>query len=318
MKQTQHHASRIMPIRYGFTFLEFTVALVVFAIAMSGLVPLLSILSRDLQPWKTSAASVYKCTSPARDGNTNGTGLAYERHTWYLTADDDPWVRKLGAGARVTSSAAPSTPVPLESPVRSQDDDNGVIDADGDGLEDYAGEPGAGWEYNSGATSAVGGDQHRKVALPKGSPSTGVAVWNLKVTAAGWYSIQATWVDAADQATDAQFTVLKTSSPTSTLGTAIVNQSVAPAGVSDSSGRPWAPLTPVVQLAANDTVQVQLSDVRATSTAPETKYVVADAVRIVQNAVEIKSIERSLSGVNNNSSGADVTAKVSVMVNIPL
>ena len=39
----------------GFTFLEFTVALVVLGVALAGLFPLLAITSRGLQPIKTTS-----------------------------------------------------------------------------------------------------------------------------------------------------------------------------------------------------------------------------------------------------------------------
>jgi prepilin-type N-terminal cleavage/methylation domain-containing protein len=310
MKRPPHHVSQAPG---GYTLLEFVVALMVFGVALSGLFPLVTILSRDLLPVRGADSS-----SPARDWNQDAPSLVNHRHTWYLTAYDDPWVRKLGAAARATSSCVTSsTPLPLQSPILVQDDDNtDGLDADGDAQEDYAGDSGAGWQYDGAAVSAMGGDRNRKIALPTGETSTGAAAWNLKVTTAGWYSIQATWTAAEDQVTDARYAVLRTNSPTATLGTATVNQQAAPVGVADSDGRLWAPVGSVVQLAAGDAVQVQLSDVRATST--ETgKYVVADGVRIVQNAVKIKSIERSLGGVNANSYGADATVRVTVTVHIP-
>ncbi len=91
----------------GFTFLEFTVALVVLGIALAGLFPLLAITSRGLQPIKNDSACAHG--TPARDWGKNSTDDASinplqqnQRHCWYVTPYnyDDPWLRKLGASAR--------------------------------------------------------------------------------------------------------------------------------------------------------------------------------------------------------------------------
>lgn len=312
MKQHPNHALHIAAVHHGFTLLELTVALVVFSVALTGLMPLIAILSRDLQP-----PVGQKGKSPARDWNKSDCDVTNHRPTtWYLTAYDDPWVRKLGSAAKVSAdSPASSTPVPLQPPVTIQDDDGTTGDADGDGNEDYSEEEGTPWTYDDTTSPlAYGSDQHRKTAQPAGSTSTGAAVWKFTIHTAGYYSIQATWTAAADQVNDAQYTVKKNFvlQPTIT-----VNQSAAPVGVVDSNNRSWQSLTSsLMQLAANDVVEVQLSDVRASST--ETgKYVVADAVRIVQNKVRLDSMERSLSGTNTNSNNADATAIVTVTVNIP-
>ncbi len=44
-----------MPDREGFTFLEFTVAMVVLGVTLAGLFPLLAITSRGLQPIKNNS-----------------------------------------------------------------------------------------------------------------------------------------------------------------------------------------------------------------------------------------------------------------------
>ncbi|MEN6405214.1 MAG: hypothetical protein ABFC77_01960 [Thermoguttaceae bacterium] len=286
--------------------LELCVAMMVFSIAISGLFPMVTVLSRHLQPLRTCDAqpkSTAVSWSPARD-------FEAVRYTWAMTAYDDPWMRKLGAGARVTSSAIASvSPTPLQPSVRAQDDDNGSVDIDGDGLEDYAGDA---WTYNNAAPLAVGGDQHRGAALPAGSSSAGIAVWNISIATSGWYAIQATWTAAADQATDVQFTVYRNS--IAMADPVALNQQAAPIGVADADGHRWATLASG-SLAAGDVVQVRLGDVRAAST--ETgKYVVADAVRLVQNTVKVKSLERSPAAVNKNSNNADMTVKTSVTINL--
>jgi hypothetical protein len=73
-------------------------------------------------------------------------------------------------------------------------------------------------------------------------------------------------------------------------------------------------LTTPTQLTKNDVVTVTLGVPRNVTTPG--LYVIADAVRIVQNEVKIESLERSLVGANGNSVGADVTAHVSVTVNL--
>ena len=286
--------------------MEFTVAMVVLGVALAGLFPLASIMSRDLQPLRNTEPS-----SPARDWNKDDASLSFHRHTWYLTPYDSPWMRKLGAGARLTSASVSSTtPFPLQSAVLVQDDDGTVgLDADSDGLEDFE----SGWTYDNAAPLAHDGDQHRKEALPTGATSTGSATWKITIVAAGRYSIQATWVGATDQATDAKYTVYQNNSSPRYK---VVNQSAEPVGVT-SNNRNWAALTPIpISLAKGDVIKVQLSDVRATS--EETgKYVVADAVRIVQNKVTVNSVERSSPNVNANGHSADVSAEVSVEVNLP-
>lgn len=317
MKHHSNHKSCIAATPRGFTLLELIVAMAVFGITLTGLVPLIAVLSRDLQP-----VVGQKGRSPARDWNDeNCKYVDHRRSTWYLTANDsdNPWVRKLGASARITSSAVTSyTPfgtVPLQSPVLfldNYDPSGGSVSNDTDGVGTYTC---TGWTYDGSATAAFHGDQHRKDALAAGGTSTGDAAWSFTISVAGSYSIQATWKEnATDQINDAQFTY-KINSGTPVAVT--VNQTLAPVG-GTASGVAWAPLTSgLIPLAKGDVVEVRLSDVRATS-AESGKYVVADAVRIVQNTVKIKSVERSLNGTRQISATnpADATAKVSVTVNV--
>jgi len=293
------------------------VALIVFGVALSGLLPLVAILSRHLQPLQNGASS------PTRDWSNPACPIVSHQPTpWYLMACNDPWLRKLGASAQVTAGTVTfSSLPPIQPSVAFLDDYETAVNNNltyGSGT--YTGGTSTGW-FGGSATSALNGTQHRKVAVVAGGTSTGCAVWSLPVTAAGWYSIQATWAASSDQVTDAQFTMQKTTNgSTSAIGAATVNQQAAPAGIADSnsSGRFWVPLTSLVQLAANDIVQVQLSDVRATSTDPGTYYVAADAVRIVRNDVAINSVTRSFGCKNpDGTAQPDVKANVSVTVNIP-
>jgi prepilin-type N-terminal cleavage/methylation domain-containing protein len=322
MNTHPNQISRVAADPRGFTLIELIVAMAVFGIALTGLVPLIAMMSRDLQP-----VVGQKGQSPARDWNTDDCTITnHRRSTWYLTpygGDVDPWVRKLGVSARITSSPAASytrySNIPLQASVVLQDDDNGTIDADGDGLEDYSEEPTVPWEYNNSTVpSAIGADQHRKPAVAAGGSATGDAVWKFKIVVTGYYSIQATWTAASDNATDVRYSYKINGG--ATVLCPPVNQSVPPAGIACASdSHTWTSLTgnSLILLAKDAVVEVHLSDVRVSS--PDTgKYVVADAIRIVQNTVRIKSVERSLNGTRkiSDENPADVMAQVSVTVNL--
>jgi prepilin-type N-terminal cleavage/methylation domain-containing protein len=315
MKQTRRRISRRLPLRRGFTFLEFMVAMVVLGVALSGLFPLLAITSRQLQPVKNPT---FDCRTPARDWGTDGYDdpqtnppLRNQRHVWRLTPYDDPWLRKLGTSAQVTSgSVASSTPVPIQSSIVFLDDyePNGTqVNNTTDGSGTYTS---TGW--TAGTASGYHQDYHYHEA-PTDTPSSDAAIWQLTIVADGWYSIQATWpTDTGKTLTNATYQVVAagyngSSAPQNNPGNGIADAT--------ANGTTWWPITaPAILHLAPGTVTVRLNVPLAT--VPNT-FVIADAVRIVQNAVAIKSIERSLSGANQNSSNADVTAKVSVTVNIP-
>jgi hypothetical protein len=307
---------------------EVVVAMVVFGIALTGLFPLLAIMSRDLQPIKkidSSGTATYRCETPARDGNIDGADFSpvpnFEKHVWYVAPSTDPWVRKLGAGAQwysttMSAATAPAgftasaSPIPIGAPFAQQDDDE---DADAGYVDSFTDSD---WVYNASASAALGADCHRHDALPAGSAPTAWATWTLTVPVAGWYSVQATWPFGADQVTDAVYSVSVNGTPlTSVVGS--VNQTSDPEGVEDDDGTKWAGLTTApIQLAAGATVQVQLHNVRASS-AVAGKFVVADGARIVRNEVKVVSLDRSLKEANSNRNNADITARVAVKVNIP-
>ncbi len=323
--QQNHPPKPIVP--RAFTLIELAFAMVVFSLTLSGLFPLLIYLSRDLQPVKKVAADgtvTYRSKTPARDGNITGVDITpapnYIQHVWYITPSNDPWVRKLEAGAQLypaaTTDSAPTqftsaaSPIPIVATSLQQDDD---FDAD-NGFVDTGT---VAWTYNpTGVTGALGDDSHRHEALAYGSTPTAVATWTFTIPVAGWYSVQATWPAAADQVDDAVFVVSLngvTLMPPNVV--ASVNQTAAPNDLTDENSQPWKQLnTSPLQLAKDDIVLVQLTDVRGSST-ELAKFVVADGVRIVQNEVKIVSIERSPSGANSNSNNADVTARVAVTVN---
>jgi prepilin-type N-terminal cleavage/methylation domain-containing protein len=339
----------------GFTMIEVVVAMVVFGIALTGLLPLLVLLSRDLQPLRKinpDGTAKYRCTSPARDGNVNSEDPAsppiYARHIWYVTPCDDAfhnppldpphtasqiasqnaWVRKLGASASLYQAASEDAvpekftnatlPIPIVSTSVQQDDYSGTPASDGsDGVGTF--EPfdeNTGWISES-ATLALGNDLRRHLASPAGPTPPNPAVWNITVVVTGLYSIQAAWPSRDDQVNDAVYSVFQNGEALLNVVPFVDQHDPLSVGIPDDNGRLWQPLTlGLVQLNAGDDVRVELSDVRANSL-DVGKFVVADGVRIVQkNDVKIISIDRSTADPTGEHN-LDVTAHAAVTVNIP-
>jgi hypothetical protein len=317
-------ASRAVAGPRAYTLLEVCVAMIVFSIALTGLVPLVTILSRDLQPYRTSSTPGYKCSSPARDGNTTGTNLAYARHEWYFTTFDNsldsgpwvakliPWTRKLGASAQVTSTSSAKVTMPTVPMTASELVQNDSEPADG-------GFSSTGMTWVSAGGYKTGG--YHKIDASTEDAISAVATWTLTVPADGWYSVQATWpTDTGLTLANALYQV--TTNPAQTIPSRTWNQASPGTGIRDddtSRNNYWWPITPeaaapYIALHKNDTVTVTLSVPKATLPGG---VVIADAVRIVQNTVKIKSVERSLDGANNNSHDADATVQASVTVNVP-
>jgi hypothetical protein len=332
----------------AFTLLEITVATVILSIAIGGLFPLVAIISRDLQPVRkdnNEGRATYQCTSPARDGNTLTTHdpappSGYVQHTWYLApvgdltattanANTTTWARKLGASARLLAAPMPvslsdvptafssvATPSPVAASMVRQDDYEGAPGSnDGSGTFAVAGA----WTYAASVPDAFDSDTHRHEALVFGQISSDMATWTLTVPADGWYSVQATWPASSDQVDDAVFTVFKNGAQL-TGSPVFVNQSIAPVGVTDAQSRTWAYIVPsTLQLAKNDVIVVQLTVVRGSNSTEVGKFVVADAVRLAQNEVAINSVSRAIGSANKNADSpqADVTAHVTVTVNLP-
>jgi hypothetical protein len=306
--------------------LEVMVAMAVFGLAMTGVFPLVAILSRDLLPVTTTGASGSTAvslghSSPARDWTQDDTSLTNRRHLWYVVPASDAWTRKLGASAGITRNQdtfllAAATSVEPSVMIRDDDDDN--TDVDHDGSEDYVN--GEQWERCPAAIEAASyaGDCHRHAVLAvDATPSN--AVWRFKVAATGWYSIQATWpADQVGDQTVAQYRVF-VNDAASPLCTRALDQHAAPVGVRDADGRTWAALsTRPVHLDKDSTVRVELSAIQVVAPPEgEDRYVVADAVRLVQNVLKVRSLERAIGSVNSNNSGEDVTIHTELSVNIP-
>jgi prepilin-type N-terminal cleavage/methylation domain-containing protein len=305
------------PARRGYTMLEVTVAMTVLGIALSGLFPLLAILSRNLQPARKIAAdgtASYDCRTPARDGNTDGTGVSpppvYLQHVWYLTAAGDAnttpdpnvtaWVRKLGASATAgtvsfsAGAAACQVGQPIIGPI-------------------HPGDPGYSemplWTSGTLSTSPAG---HYQAVQPTGG-SVYSANWTFNVPVTGWYYIEASW--PANPSPPITLTTVNYQISGSTT-TYACDQTVPDTGIADGQGT-WHNVTPqpinISSGAATVTLSVPCDGQRSSCS------VIASGVRLVRNDVRVIRIDRSLSDMNKNSStpSADVTAHVSVTVNIP-
>ena len=187
--------------RWGFSLLEFEVAIVLFGIAVAGMYPLAVMHSRGL-------ASLEK--RYAIQGN------------WYLAPSIDQWARKLGAPASLSQQDPGALPTP---PNWIVDDDDVVGYADVGGT----------WTRESNSQALAGFDR-RHPAPPTESPTTpDHAAWLFENVTPGWYYVEATWTAASDQAADAQYVFYDGAA---SLDTVSANQQNAPTGASYGS-RSW-------------------------------------------------------------------------------
>jgi prepilin-type N-terminal cleavage/methylation domain-containing protein len=155
------------PRRSGFSLLELEVALVLFGIALSGVVPLVVIQSKQL-----------KCLERRFRHET----------THYLVPPTNLWAAKLGAAASISTEL----PAPSPSPAAT------LID---DGDPGYA-ETGTSWHTNN-RDDAYHGDQ--RCSHTSGSVAT--AAWEFTSVEPGWYQVLVTWSPRAGQAADAPYTL---------------------------------------------------------------------------------------------------------------
>jgi hypothetical protein len=289
MRQRPPHLPPSAPRRYGFSLLELGVAMAVLGFALLGGFPLVVVYSRGLSKLERSSPMDLPGVST----------------TWYLIPSSDPWARKLGAAAQVTADAskllASASVVPA---LLLRDDDNDATDSDNDGVEDYTD---TGWDYEASASGAFQQDCHVHEALPAGQGSGGCAVWSLAVSTAGWYAIQATWPTSSGRTlTTVQYQIRLAGTPIAGSPFSI-DQTNTAAGFQDGTGV-WFKLAPGLVYLTPGLLQVQLSDVQPVST--ETgRYVLADTVRLVQNDVQVVSLQKSLDTEN-------ATAHVSVTTRI--
>ena len=119
------------------------------------------------------------------------------------------------------------------------------------------------------------------------TPDADHALWQFGVPATplapGWYYIQATWVAAADQATDAQYQFYDGGTLS---GQASVNQQIAPSGPTYDD---WVWQVLATVYIRNGSAAVQLNG-------QATGFLVADAMCLapVENDVEVQSLDESL------------------------
>ncbi len=263
--------------------------------ALAGMVPLVIMYSKGLAKLERSGPMI----------------LPGINTTWYLIPSSDAWTCKLGAAAQLTSDASKlatcSSPWASIAPsLVLRNDYNDGTDSDGDGNPDFV-DTDTGWDYVTGVQNAFLQDYHVHPALPAGSSSGGGAVWSFAISTPGWYSIQATWPTTLGLAlTTVQYQITLAGAPLA-VSPITVNQANTAAGLQDGTAV-WFKLTPGLVYLTPGLLQVQLSDVQPVST--ETgNSVVADAVRLVENDVQVLSLERALKTEN-------VTAHVTVTTRI--
>lgn len=265
--------------RKGFSLVELQIAFLVFAIAVSGLGPLIVMQSRHLKKIES------RFTADT---------------TYYLSPSNDDWARKLGAGATLTTSDPGSA---AADPVLVSDDADSSFTILNSGI----GVPkGNGKGKGSGSTVVYNWTQatnastyNGKYYYHEGGTGANTARWSFSDLPAGWYEVRVTWHEDPVQTTAAPFTVYE---GTTSKGAFSINQQLAPSGdVID--GRPWQSLG--VFSITTGGLAVELTDA-------VTERVAADAVRLisVRNVVSINSLEKSLWN-------EDVTAHVTVTVEVP-
>ncbi len=248
--------------RGAFSYLELQVAFALFALTLSGIGPLVVMQSRQLQALENRFDSDV---------------------TYYLTPRENKWARKLGAGAGISPSA-PGPPA-TASVTLIDNTDAGYTEVDTGTVD---------WHTVVRAT-AYDGEFRRQ----NGWTGADQAFWNFTNLRPGWYQVFATWGPAANQATNAPFTVYDGGTAVATV---TVNQRQAPSGPA-FDGSPWESLG--VYLIGGGSLRVRLTD-------DANGFIAADAIRIVPitNDLVLQTVQKSLTQET-------ITATVSVVVNTP-
>ena len=155
------------PHRRGFTFLELQVALVVFAVALSGLYPLVVMQSKHakkIDSWFSS------------------------KSTYYLVPSSDEWARKLGAVASMqTQDPGVKPPAPVL-----------LID---NGETGYV-ESGTGWGAETQKQA-----YKETLRWNSAGTGGNTASWQFTSISAGWYDVQVTWLESGNRASNAPYQV---------------------------------------------------------------------------------------------------------------
>lgn len=142
--------------RGGFTYLELQVACALFAIALSGVGPLVVMQSRQLQQLETRVS---------------------DADTYYVAPSANLWARKLGAAGTLGTTVPPPPPA---APVTLIDNgDTGYTEINV-GSYDWSAVP---W------TAAFGGDMADNVCNLSGD----LASWTFPIARPGWYEVYVTY-----------------------------------------------------------------------------------------------------------------------------
>ena len=216
---------------------------------------------------------------------------------WYLAPSADPWARKLGAAASLTQQ----DPGPIPPPP------NWTVD---DGDANYS-DVGGTWTRELNPLAI------RRRRSPAPGPAAGLSDdarlrpcrhgCSTNVTP-GWYYIQATWVAAPDQATDAQYHCSTTATPCWARHRPI-----------SRSRLPVRPMTMAVvaglgdRYIRNGSVLVQLNG-------QATGFLVADGMRLVpvENDVEVLSLDEVARQRRSDRSRVPSTSVGAPMMSMPL
>jgi Tfp pilus assembly protein PilV len=263
--------------RKGFSLVELQIAFLVFAIAVSGLGPLIVMQSRHLKRIESrfTADTIY-----------------------YLAPSNDAWARKLGAGASLRTYDPGSGPAAAILVIDDADDGFTVLDSSGSSGKGKG--KGVGKQAASVWTAASNSAAYLSNCYThEGGTGENAARWEFSGLPAGWYDVRVTWPEDSLQSTTAPFTVYE---GTVSKGEFPINQQVAPSG-DEIDGRAWQSLG--IFSTSSGVLAVELTDAADDP-------VVADAVRLipVRNKVQVDGLERSLQS-------EEVTAHVTVTVEVP-
>jgi prepilin-type N-terminal cleavage/methylation domain-containing protein len=299
-------ASHIASVRRGFTLVELIVAMVVLGIALTGMFPIITLLSRDIQPIRSTTTPRTYYLTPARDWDPDLT-KEYDplkiRHTWYLTCYGDPWNRKLGAAARITSDSSAfsaSSPLSIETSLLSADNSGGATVYSETNTDTNL------WTTGTVTSSVTERQTYRYHTTLVTNAYSASAIWSLTVPTAGWYSIQATWpTGALTPLATPTYVVSLISAGTSYSYS--VDQADTSSYVTDSAGTKWYKIStsPIYLTADTLTITMNVPVIGSTSS-----YVLADGVRLVHNDVTLTTLTRE-------PNSEEVTAKATVTVQIP-
>jgi hypothetical protein len=187
-------------IRSGFTYLELEVAFLLFAIALSGLVPLAVVQSRQARKIE---------------------GRLDPQQTHYLAPSPHGWARKLGAGAAIRATASPSTP----DPVMLIDDGDSLYHEQDQGIVDW---------HVVADSAAFAGDYRHNDGRGNAEPFD-KAIWTFSDLRPGAYDVFVTYPPKSDAANNTPYRVY---SDGQLLLEVRVDQQTAPSG-DVYQGVPW-------------------------------------------------------------------------------